>query len=147
MFVEDGIRLTEKWKLGLGLKGESNEYTDFEWLPTIRLSVKPAERHLLWSAVSRAVRTPSRIDHDLTEGTPPYFQLLKGGADFEAETVVAYELGYRAQLNSVLSASVSGFYNKYDDVRSTSFTPCSKPIPMRCASGRTARSRKSTPRW
>jgi iron complex outermembrane recepter protein len=77
----------------------------------------------LWSAVSRAVRTPSRIDHDLSEGSPPYFVILKGGADFTSETVLAYELGYRAQLNSKLSTSVSSFYNQYDRVRSTSITP------------------------
>jgi iron complex outermembrane receptor protein len=37
--------------------------------------------------------------------------------------VLAYELGYRAQLNSRFTTSVSSFYNVYNDVRSTSFTP------------------------
>ncbi len=56
-------------------------------------------------------------------GTPPYLVLLKGGPDFTSETVIAYELGYRVQLNSKFTASVSSFYNQYDDVRSTSITP------------------------
>jgi len=77
----------------------------------------------LWAAISRAVRTPSRIDHDLSEGTPPYFVVLKGGSTFESETLLAYELGYRAQLTSKVSTSVSSFYNQYDHVRSTSITP------------------------
>ena len=38
-------------------------------------------------------------------------------------SLLAYELGYRAQLSSKFTASVSTFYNQYDDVRSTSFTP------------------------
>ena len=49
--------------------------------------------------------------------------LLIGGTDFESETVIAYELGYRAQLGSRLSGSISTFYNDYDDVRSTSTSP------------------------
>jgi iron complex outermembrane receptor protein len=77
----------------------------------------------LWSAVSRAVRTPSRIDRDLSEGVPPYLVILKGGSDFTSETVLAYELGYRAQLTSTLTTSVSAYLNKYGDVRSTSITP------------------------
>ena len=37
--------------------------------------------------------------------------------------MIAYEVGYRAQLSSRLSTSVAGFYNQYNDVRSTSVTP------------------------
>jgi iron complex outermembrane receptor protein len=49
--------------------------------------------------------------------------ILKGGPDFTSESVIAYELGYRAQLNSAITTSISAFYNEYDDLRSTSFTP------------------------
>ena len=37
--------------------------------------------------------------------------------------MVAYEVGYRAQLGARASTSISAFYNEYDDVRSTSYTP------------------------
>jgi iron complex outermembrane recepter protein len=50
---------------------------------------------------------------------------LKGGSDFTSESVIAYELGYRVQLNSKVTASVSSFYNRYEDVRSISLTPVS----------------------
>ncbi len=89
----------------------------------MRLSWTLNSNQALWAAVSRAVRTPSRIDHDLTEGTPPYLVVIKGGDDFTSETVIAYELGYRAALTSKWTASASAFYNQYDHVRSTSFTP------------------------
>jgi iron complex outermembrane receptor protein len=49
--------------------------------------------------------------------------ILKGGSGFTFESLVAYELGYRAQLNSKFTASVSGFYNQYNDIRTTSITP------------------------
>jgi iron complex outermembrane receptor protein len=107
----------------IGTKLEHNDYTGFEYEPDARFSWTLDSNQAVWGAVSRAVRTPSRIDHDLSEGVPPYLVILKGGADFTSEKVVAYELGYRAQLTSTLAASVSGFLNQYQDVRSTSITP------------------------
>ena len=46
---------------------------------------------------------------------------VTGSAGFRySETVIAYELGYRAQLGPKVSdTSISTFYNDYDDVRST----------------------------
>jgi iron complex outermembrane receptor protein len=122
-FVQDEIALRKNLSFTLGTKLEHNDYTGFEFEPDARLSWTLSPNQALWSAISRAVRTPSRIDHDLSEGSPPYFALLKGSADFTSETLIAYELGYRAQVNSTLSASVSTFYNQYNDVRSTSITP------------------------
>jgi iron complex outermembrane receptor protein len=122
-FAQDEIRLNKDLYFTLGTKVEHNDYTGTEWEPNVRLRWDVSPNQVLWAAVSRAVRTPSRIDHDLSEGTPPYFVLLKGGSDFESETVVAYELGYRAQLGEKASASISAYYNEYNDVRSTSYTP------------------------
>ena len=122
-FVQDEIALARKLSFTLGTKLEHNDYTGFEFEPDARLSWVLNSSQALWAAVSRAVRTPSRIDTDLSEGTPPYLVLLKGNPDFTSEALLAYELGYRAQLSSVFTASVSSFYNQYNDVRSTSFTP------------------------
>jgi iron complex outermembrane receptor protein len=77
---------------------------------------------MLWSAVSRAVRTPSRVDSDLRE-PDPLTTILSGDSGFKSETLIAYELGYRARLGSKVSASLSMFYNDYDNVRSLSYTP------------------------
>ncbi|HEV7610519.1 MAG TPA: TonB-dependent receptor [Steroidobacteraceae bacterium] len=122
-FVQDEIALLKNLSFTLGTKLEHNAYTGFEFEPDVRLSWNLNSSQVLWGAVSRAVRTPSRIDHDLSEGTPPYLVVLKGGSNFASEALIAYELGYRAQLNSKLAASVSSFYNQYNDVRSASFTP------------------------
>jgi iron complex outermembrane recepter protein len=66
------------------------------------------------------VRTPSRIDRDLSQPAPGgLLVLLQGNRDFESETVIAYELGYRAQPTTKLQTSVSAYYNDYDHVRST----------------------------
>jgi hypothetical protein len=48
---------------------------------------------------------------------------LGGNSGFRSETLRAYELGYRPRLGSTASASLSTFYNDYDQVRSLTFTP------------------------
>ncbi|HJT23318.1 MAG TPA: TonB-dependent receptor, partial [bacterium] len=121
-FLQDEVTLAEKLSLTVGSKVERNDYTGFEYEPSARLAWGLAERQTLWAAVSRAVRMPSRIDRDFlipNSATP----LLTGGSGFESETVVAYELGYRAQLSAEFTASLSTFFNNYDDLRSLSPTP------------------------
>ncbi|MEJ1972226.1 MAG: TonB-dependent receptor plug domain-containing protein [Lacunisphaera sp.] len=49
---------------------------------------------------------------------PPY--RVAGGPNVVSENVLAYELGYRQQLTSRLSLALAGFYNDYDDLRSSS---------------------------
>jgi iron complex outermembrane receptor protein len=122
-FVQDEIKLRDNLSLTVGTKVEHNDYTGFEWEPSARLQWKLNERQMVWGAASRAVRMPSRIDRHLSQAAPPHFVLLAGGPGFTSETVLAYELGYRAQLTSQLTASVSAFYNQYDDIRSTSLSP------------------------
>jgi iron complex outermembrane receptor protein len=122
-FVQDELQLRKNLSFTLGTKLEHNDYTGFEVEPDARLSWSLSSDQALWAAVSRAVRTPSRIDRDLSEATPPYLVFLKGGPNFHSETVLAYEIGYRAQLNSRFTTSVSGFYNEYNHVRSASYTP------------------------
>jgi len=118
-FLQDEITIVEdRLRVTLGSKFEHNDYTDFEFQPTARLIWTPTERQTLWAAVSRAVRTPSRIDeHLFVPGTPP-FSVFAGGSNFVSEELLAYEAGYRVQPYAKLSLSVSGFYHDYDDLRS-----------------------------
>ena len=121
-FVQDEIALAPRVALTLGSKLEHNDYTGFEAEPTARLRWSATPKQMVWAAVSRAVRTPSRVDRD--ERSPAQFPIiLEGSNDFESETLVAYELGYRAEVGSSVSLSASGFYNDYSDLRSVSFTP------------------------
>ena len=134
LFAQDEIALRRNLSLTLGTKVERNDYTGFEFEPDARLSWILSSQQALWAAISRAVRTPSRIDQDLSEAAPPHLVLLEGGADFTSESVLAYELGYRAQISSRMTASVSSFFNHYDDIRSTDFTP-KTIIPLFFANG------------
>jgi iron complex outermembrane receptor protein len=120
-FLQDEITLHENVFLTLGTKVEHNDYTGAEVEPSARLQWNITTNQMVWGAVSRAVRTPSRVDRDISQPGPSApLVILQGGKNFESETVIAYELGYRAQPTPKLETSLSTFYNDYDHVRSTS---------------------------
>jgi iron complex outermembrane receptor protein len=117
-FVQDEIMLVpDRLQLTLGTKMEHNDFSGFEFQPSGRLAWTPDDWQTFWAAVSRAVRAPSRIDSDVRlPETPPY--QLKGAADFDSETVLAYEAGYRVRPASRVSLSLAAFYNDYNNLRS-----------------------------
>ena len=92
IFVQDEIELSRKLRLTAGVKVENDTHTATEVLPTLRLAWKPAPDKLLWTSVSRAARTPSRIDRDfympssppVVNGVPQY--ALAGGPDFRSRS-------------------------------------------------------------
>jgi len=122
-FLQDEIAIRADLSLILGSKIEHNDYTGFEYEPNIRVRWSLAQDQSLWSSISRAARTPSRIDRDLAEPAPPYFTIVKGGSDYGSEYVTAYEMGYKGHIAPRSTGSVSVFRNDYRDVRSTSYTP------------------------
>lgn len=123
-FIQDEVKLWDDVLFTIGTKLEHNDYTGFEVEPSARLQWNFAANQSLWAAVSRAVRTPSRIDRDLSQPAPDQLLvILRGSSDYTSESVIARELGYRAQIGPAVSLSISAFYNDYYDVRSTSITP------------------------
>ena len=138
-FLQDQIMLVPGMSLIVGSKLEHNDYTGFDAEPNVRWQWNPGPEQLLWAAVSRAVRTPSRYDRDLliptglTNAPPPYVfptAYLRGSENFESETVVTYELGYRAAFGSQWSGSLSTFYNDYHHLRSTTATATTADYPF-----------------
>lgn len=122
VFAQDVIALREDLHLTAGMRLERNDFTGTESMPSVRLAWKPTENRLLWGALSRAIRTPSRIDRDLfVPGQAPF--LIAGGPDFRSEVSNVVEIGYRAQPNKVLSYSVTAFHNAHEHIRSIEPTP------------------------
>jgi len=125
-FGQDEIELLKNLHFTIGTKVEHNDYTGFEVEPSARLQWNVTPTQMLWAAVSRAVRTPSRIDHDLEEptGLPKPFPsgVIDGTTSFTSETLIAYEVGYRAQLGNKVSGSVSAYYNDYNKLQSVTPT-------------------------
>lgn len=126
-YVQDTIALAPTLDLIAGLKLEDNSYTGLEYMPSARLAWRVSANALIWAAVSRAVRTPSRVDRDLINPG-----LIEGGPDFVSETLIAYELGYRAQPSGRFWYSVSSFFNVYDELRTLeATTPIVYPLEIR----------------
>ncbi|PZO53863.1 MAG: TonB-dependent receptor [Alphaproteobacteria bacterium] len=117
VFIQDEIALRENLSLTLGLKVEDHTFTDLEYMPNARLAWRPTDNSLVWAAVSRAVRTPSRIDYELE------IPGVVVPGQFQSEYLIAYELGYRAQPNAWSSFSINLYYHDYDGVRTLNLTP------------------------
>ncbi|MES2442878.1 MAG: TonB-dependent receptor [Pseudomonadota bacterium] len=127
-FVQDRFALSPHVSVVAGIKLEGSSFSGLEVLPNLRFAWQPNDRTLFWTSVSRAVRTPSRIDRNLTEPT-----FLAKAPDFESENLVAVEAGYRGQPGRNTSLSVSLYFNRYEKLRSVHFigfgTPTA-PFPL-----------------
>jgi iron complex outermembrane receptor protein len=122
LFLQDRLQITKRLEATLGLKLESNDYTGTESLPSFRIAWKPSSEQLVWAALSRAVRAPSRYDRDVFfPGQPPF--LVVGGPNFKSEVAEVLEAGYRAQPNDNVSFSVTVFHNDWDRLRSGTALP------------------------
>lgn len=122
IFAQFDIDITSHTRLTVGAKLEDNFYTGMEFQPNLRLMYKPDHKQRFWGAISRAVRTPSRIEDSsrIINAVLPFSQplplYLQGNADFKSEDLTAFELGYRMQDSTTLFYDVSVFYNEYENL-------------------------------
>jgi len=136
-FLQDEIELLpRRLHLTLGSKFEHNAFTGYEVQPSARLVWMPSEQSTLWGAVSRAVRTPSRLEVGSSivariVPLPPTFTPVvlraQGSDGFDAENLLAYEAGYRLQARENLSLDLALFYNDYDNLQTFEKT---SPLPL-----------------
>jgi iron complex outermembrane receptor protein len=121
-FVQDQISLLPgALSVVVGSKFEHNNYSGFEYQPNMRLLWTPTRHQSFWAAMTRAVRTPSRLDTDLhltdfLQANPPAFLRVVGNPNFEAEKLLGTEVGFRTLLGSHLYVDVAAFYNDYNDL-------------------------------
>jgi len=130
-FLQDEISLVDnRLQITLGSKFERNEFTGFEIEPNARLLWTLTPNQSIWTAVSRAVRTPALTEEGLrlnsavippgapSNPTPfPAVIAVFGSHQFNSEDLLAYELGYRVQATSNLSLDIATFYNNYSNLR------------------------------
>jgi iron complex outermembrane receptor protein len=117
LFAQDEVAVLENLALTLGLRMEHNVYSGWEALPSVRLGYTLERGGLVWSSLSRAVRSPSRFDRELFAPTTPPFAIA-GGPDFDSEVANVAELGYRTQMGTSGSFSATAFIQDYDRLRS-----------------------------
>jgi iron complex outermembrane receptor protein len=120
-FVQDEIALGATLALTLGARVEGNPYTGTELLPGARIAWKPAPDRLVWTALTRAVRSPARLDREFFIFVPPL--PLNGGPNFRSEVSNVIEVGYRAQPSSRYSYSITAFHHDHDHLRSVEPAP------------------------
>ena len=140
-FLQDDITLKQdRLYLTLGLKTEHNDFTGMELQPSARLRWSPEDRGTFWASVSRAVRTPTIVETGMTvqddippenriiPGTPGTLR-LSGNPDFNSETLLAYELGYRIQAASTLNLDATIYRFEYDRLSSDELQGLVFPSP------------------
>lgn len=126
-FVQDQIAVLPSLKLTLGTKLEHNDFSGFEYQPSARIAWNPFAGQLLWSAVSRAVRVPTRLERDVdvtvtSPGETPVEKLL-GNRAYGSEQLLAWELGYRWHIQRTLFIDLAVYYNVYHGLDSIEFDP------------------------
>ncbi|MGE3166907.1 MAG: TonB-dependent receptor plug domain-containing protein [Planctomycetota bacterium] len=129
-FIQDTWTLAaDRWFLMVGTKVEHNDTTGFEAQPSGRLWWTPTPHTTVWTAVSRAVRVPSRADRDLAltlafadtgilaggapSGTIIPLQLT-GDDHLRSEAMLIAELGFRVRPWKDVTLDVAGFHSVYD---------------------------------
>jgi iron complex outermembrane receptor protein len=123
-FLQDEIELLPKRvSMTVGTKIEHSSDSGTSLDPSVRVIWTVAPTQALWGAVSRAVRTPDLFEMGATQPVsafptapdgPVMVATLVGRPDIEAESVVAYEAGYRTTPHHAVSVDVAAFYNRYD---------------------------------
>jgi len=120
IFVNNETRVwRERLRVTLGSKLEWNDYSGWNLQPSARLAWVQGG-HTLWAAATRAVRTSSRIERDMsfyipTDPVQPSFTRLLGSPDFRPESVVMLEAGAKVRAGKLLAAA-SVFHGFYDDL-------------------------------
>ena len=110
-FIQDDMAfLDDRLHLILGTKYERNDYSNEEWQPSVRASYA-FDDALIWAAWSKAVRTPTRLEHDIF--APP---TLVAGQNLKPEYASVYELGWRQQWQERWQLDVAAYWSEYDDL-------------------------------
>ncbi len=128
-FVQDQIALREDLLyLTVGSKFEHNDYTGFEYQPSIRLLWTPDDKYSCWSSISRAVKTPARAEADVNTLLPaigtvpgsdppvPIFPYIEPNPNPLSEELIAYEAGVRGQSSEAFAWDLAIFFNDYQKV-------------------------------
>ncbi len=113
--------IPDRLKVTFGVKAEQNDYSGLEVQPSLRLAYTPSDETTWWTAISRAVRIPTRLDEDFIiyapQPAPAGIVVIQGSDDFDAEELKALEGGVRHRINAVSSVDLAVFYNRYDKLR------------------------------
>jgi iron complex outermembrane receptor protein len=130
LLQDDITLLPDELILTLGAKLEKFDSNQPKTLPNTRLLWTPREDHTVWAAVSKALRTPSRLDRDGTIRSllPRAFEfngqrlplptIVEISGQMDPESLWAYELGWKHRWAPGLTTDITAYINDYTDLRS-----------------------------
>ncbi|HYC73940.1 TonB-dependent receptor [Brevundimonas sp.] len=125
-YVSDEISLVpDHLRLSLGAKVEHNDYTGFEFQPSVRLAWTDSGGWTAWGAVSQAVRTPSRLETALEVHDP--IVAISAAGDLKAEELLAWEIGWRGKLGPAASLDLTAYHHQYENLVIWNATPAMGP--------------------
>lgn len=120
-FVVDTISLTDRLTFALGGKFEYIDDIGFQYSPGVRFSFRLNEQNVLWTAMSRSIRSPSCIERFVSnnaffdQGTGA-LMVLEHNKNLKAENIHSYELSWRFFPTSSLVFDMAFFYNHYKEL-------------------------------
>ena len=123
-FVQDQFALGRRVDAMFGVRVERNRYSGFEAQPSARLTWRVDDRQTVVGSLTRAVRTPSRVEQELViasvlDPAIPRFLRLDPNPSFEPEKLTAVELEYRLRLGERVLLRAAPFLNRHRDLLST----------------------------
>jgi iron complex outermembrane recepter protein len=128
-YVQDQITVVpDKLLLTVGTKLEHTSFSGLNAQPSVRLAWTPSDHQTFWAAVTRAIRTPSRVEENFefnflaVPALPLYFRLI-GDGGFRPERMMGYEAGYRAFFQPNLLVDLSLYHNRYHGLASVENFP------------------------
>ncbi len=120
-FIQDEFRLTNTLFLTAGSKFEHNEFTGFEYEPSVQVVWQPTDRQEVWISLARAVRQPTRTDEGVHVNFPtvlpngiPALVTLTGDQNAQVARLRDVEIGYRAQISKRISVDFATFLSYYN---------------------------------
>lgn len=120
-YIQDEWRLAPKWVLTIGGRIDYDTYGGFQPAGRAALSYEINKTSMLYTAVSRAYHMPPAARRFLNFPIADPLLHITNAQDVGAESLVAYELGYRGRYFDRLDVGLNTFWNSYDDVITNHF--------------------------
>ena len=133
VFIQNrSINLIEKLDMIVGVKIENNNrlQAKMELQPSIRFNYHLSETSTVWSALSRAIRSPTRAEQDATLSIImpanvyipaidaafnfPLIATLTPTGMYDAEELISLEAGYRSSLAENMRIDIAAFYSQFN---------------------------------
>jgi iron complex outermembrane receptor protein len=127
-FMQDQVALGRRVDALFGVRIEHNRYSGFEAQPSARLTWRVDDRQTVVASITRALRTPSRVEQELVVASVldpaiPRFLRLDPNPAFEPEKLTAFEVEYRVRLGDQALLRAAPFFNRHADLLSTEIRP------------------------